>query len=299
MDLTGTLQFTGDPHPRSVYDPQHLNFAPRVGLSYSPRSGLSLRAGFGLFYTPAIEFGDYEGLSLNGFTETTPFVGSVDGITPASLLRDPFPNGLVLPPGKTDGALTNVGLSTNAVQRDRPTPYVEQWTLALDSQLPYQTSLEAAYIGNHGVKLPYGLFQMNQLPPQYLALGLQLLDPVANPFYRLVDVGPLSGPTIPRGQLLRPYPQFDSVMAVQPPAGSSTYHALAISLNRRMATGLQFLVLFHCVEIHFHPRRQRGLGDAQRQPRSQLVRHFAREISDVQRHSIEPCGQLHLRTSRR
>jgi hypothetical protein len=244
LNLNGGLEYTGDGNPRGVYDPQHTNFAPRVGISYSLTQRLVMRAGFGLFYTPAIEFGDYEGLALNGFTQATPYVGSVDGITPASLLRDPFPNGLLSPPGKAAGMMTNVGLSTNAVERSRPTPYVEQWTYAIDYELPYHTMLEASYIGNHGVKLPYGPFERNQLPPQYLSLGTKLLDPVPNPFYGLITVGPLSQPTVPRAQLLRPYPQFDSVLAVQPPAGMSTYHALELSLNRRFAGGLQFLVSF-------------------------------------------------------
>jgi len=72
-----------------------------------------MRAGFGMFYVPAMEFGDYQGLSLPGFTQTTPYVGTVDGITPKNLLSDPFPGGLILPPGKARGALTNVGFDTN------------------------------------------------------------------------------------------------------------------------------------------------------------------------------------------
>ncbi len=244
MDLKGALQYTGGGNPRGVYDAQYTNFAPRVSLAYSLTSKMVMRAGFGLFYTPAIEFGDYEGLTLNGFTQTTPYVGSVDGVTPTNLLKDPFPNGLLLPPGKSAGGLTNVGLSTNAVERGRPTPYVEQWTYSLQYELPHNTLIEAAYVGNHGVKLTYAGFELNQLPPQYLALGNKLLDPVPNPFYGAITVGSLSGPTIPYGQLLRPYPQFDSVTAVQPPAGMSTYHALDLSLQRRFSNGLQFLITF-------------------------------------------------------
>lgn len=90
-------------------------------------------------------------------------------------------------------------------------------------------------MGNHGVKLPYAGFELNQLDPKYLSLGNQLLQPVSNPFAGVITVGPLSGPTVPYGQLLRPFPQF--VSAVQPPAGMSTYHALNLSLQRRFANG--------------------------------------------------------------
>ena len=243
-NLIGALQFTGNGNPRGVYDPQKTNFAPRIGIAYSPLGKLVTRAGFGLFYTPAIEFGDYEGLFLNGFSQSTPFVGSVDGVTPKDLLRDPFPNGLLLPPGKAPGGLTNVGQSVNAVERDRPTPYVEQWTCGLQYEIASQTVVEANYVGNHGVKLPFAGFERNQLPPELLALGERLLEPVPNPFFGVVTAGPLSGPTVPLGQLLRPYPQYLGITSAQPPAGMSTYHALNLSVNRRLSNGLQFLISF-------------------------------------------------------
>jgi Carboxypeptidase regulatory-like domain len=258
LNLNGALQYTGGGNPRSVYDAQHTNFAPRVGVSYSATSKMVMRAGFGLFYTPAIEFGDYEGLSLNGFTQTTPYIGSVDGVTPTNLLRDPFPTGLLLPPGKAAGALTNVGLDTNAMERGRPTPYVEQWTFSIQHELPSNILVEAAYVGNHGVKLPYASFERNQLDPKYLSLGNQLLDPVANPFHGVITVGALSGPTIPYGQLLRPYPQFESVSGVQPPSGMSTYHALNASLQRRFSNGLQFLVTFTASKYLATPEGNEG-----------------------------------------
>jgi hypothetical protein len=105
--------------------------------------------------------------------------------------------------------------------------------------------LEAAYAGNHGVKLLFGTnFQLNQLTPAQLSLGNALLQPVPNPFFGTITAGPLAGPTVPEGRLLRPYPQFDSVVAVQPPAGMSNYNALMLSANHRFRQGLQFQVSF-------------------------------------------------------
>lgn len=265
LNLTGALQYTGGGNPRGAYDAQKTNWAPRVGISYSVTSKLVMRAGFGLFYTPAIEFGDYEGLSLNGFTQTTPYVGSVDGVNPTNLLRDPFPTGLLLPPGKAAGALTNVGLDINAMERGRPTPYVEQWMYSIQQELPFSTVFEAAYVGNHGVKLPYASGQLNQLDPKYLSLGNQLLDPVANPFAGVIGVGALSGPTVPYGQLLRPYPQFGSINSVQPPSGMSTYHAMNLSLQRRFSNGMQFMVTFTASKYLATPEGNEGwaAGNAQ------------------------------------
>jgi len=95
------------------------------------------------------------------------------------------------------------------------------------------------------LKVPFGAgFRRNQLRPENLRLGAALLEAVPNPFFGVITTGPLSGRTVPRGQLLRPYPHFDAVNAAQPPAGMSSYNAFVISANRRFSNGLQFLVSF-------------------------------------------------------
>jgi hypothetical protein len=243
LNLPGTLQYVNGSN-RGVYDTVYTNFAPRIGLAYTPLSKFVVRAGYGMFYTPAMEFGDYQGLSLNGYSQTTPYVGSLDGVTPQNLLSNPFPTGLLAPVGQAAGGATNVGQNINAVLRNRSSPYIEQWTGNLQYQLG-NTVLQAAYIGNHGVKLLYGTtFELNQLPPDDLALGNQLLQPIANPFQGIIASGQLSGPTIPYGQLLRPFPEYTGVENVQPPAASSSYNAMALSANHRFSNGLQFLVSY-------------------------------------------------------
>ncbi len=244
LNLPGYLNYTGGSNPRGVYDPQYTNFAPRIGMNYAPTQTLVFRAGFGMFYTPAMEFGDYQGLSLNGFSQATPYVGTVNGVTPQNLLSNPFPNGLLQPVGETAGGATNVGQNINAVLRSRPTPYTEQWTGNIQYQVA-NTVLQAAYIGNHGVKLLFNeSYELNQLPVADLALGNALLAPVQNPFYGTIKAGSLSEQTIPYGQLLRPFPEYTSVSNVQAPSSFSTYHALALSANRRFSNGLQFLLSY-------------------------------------------------------
>jgi hypothetical protein len=246
FNVPGELIYTGASNRRGIYQPQYTNFAPRVGFAYSVSNNLVMRAGFGMFYTPAIEFGDYQGLSLNGFTQTTPYVGTIDGITPANLLSNPFPGGLILPPGKAAGALTNVGFDTNAVENYRPTPYVEQWMYGLEYQLTPNNSISATYVGNHGVKLTFFQLQKNQIPVSDLALGDALQTMVANPFYGHITSSGcgLDQPTVPEGQLLRPFPEFCSVSDPQTPAGFSSYNGVQFNFNHRWSQGMQLLASF-------------------------------------------------------
>jgi len=230
------------PGNRGVYDPQHTNLAPRVGFAYQAASKLVVRGGFGMFYIPAIEFGDYQGLTLNGFSQTTPYVGTIDGITPVSLLSNPFPGGLLLPPGNSAGALTNVGYGTNAVLRNRPTPYIEQWSFGGQYAVTPNNLLDFAYVANHGTKLPLATtVNYDQMPISDLAQGTGLLANVANPFASAIGASGcgLDGKTVLHGQLLLPFPQYCNVNYVQPVVGHSNYNALQVNFTHRWSGGLQ------------------------------------------------------------
>ncbi len=62
---------------------------------------------------------------------------------------------MLAPVGEANGGATNVGQNINAVLRNRASPYVQQWTANIQYQIG-NTVLQAAYIGNHGVKLLFG-----------------------------------------------------------------------------------------------------------------------------------------------
>lgn len=245
MNLPGALAFTGGSNPRGVYNTPYLDFAPRIGLSYSPTQKLVLRSGFGMFYFPAFEFAMEMGLPVSGFSQTTTYVGTLDGVTPYSLLSNPFPSGLLQPTGNSLGGATYVGQTVDAVLRARSSPYLEMWTANLQYEVAPNTILKAGYVGNHGVKLPFGsTFEMDELPPSDLSLGNALLAQVKNPFYGIIKSGSLAGPTVAYGQLLRPFPEYTGVENIQPPSAFSTYNALSLSGTRRFSNGLQFLVSY-------------------------------------------------------
>lgn len=238
----GQLVFTTDDR-RGLYDVPLNNFAPRVSLAYRATENLVARTGFGVFFIPSYPMFN---MPLNGFSQTTPFVGTVDNITPLNLISNPFPTGLIQPPGRSNGPLSNVGLDVNAVGRQRSSPYVEQWTFSLGYAVTHNDSLDISYVGNHGVKLNYGVMQRNQLQPESLSLGNALLEQVPNPFFGLIGTSScgLNRATVTRAQLLRPFPQFCSVNELEPLGASSWYHGMTAEFNHRFAQGIQFLASY-------------------------------------------------------
>jgi hypothetical protein len=74
--------------------------------------------------------------------------------------------------------------------------------------------------------------------PRYQSLGSGLLDPVPNPFFGNPIFGELSqSETVPRSQLLRPYPQFGALWALQPSEGRRRYDAGVFRFEKRFRGG--------------------------------------------------------------
>ncbi len=245
-DLSGGLVFaaTGST-PRNVYTRQHSNVGPRVGFAYSPHATTSVRGGFGISYAPLEITNNAVGFSPSlGFASSTSWNASNNGgLTPANLLRNPFPQGLVEPTGSMLGAGTQLGQALTVWAHDPATPDSLQWNFDVQQQFPSSVLLDIGYSGSRGEHLT-GTFDENTLDPKYLALQNSLTDLVPNPFQQSVKVGTLANATVARRQLLLPYPQFLSVQEVNAPYGASTYHSLQTKLVKRETHGVTLLVSY-------------------------------------------------------
>ena len=126
------------------------------------------------------------------------------------------------------------------------------WHADLQRELPSQFLVELSYVGSRGVRLIGGptdyastmSAELNQIDSSYLALGARLLEPVSNPFYGVITNGPLSGPTLARAQLLRPYPQFLNVQRLSPAYGNSIYHSMQLRASKRLQHGVTALISY-------------------------------------------------------
>jgi hypothetical protein len=92
-----------------------------------------------------------------------------------------------------------------------PTERTQQWSASFGRQI-WHTALDIAYVGTSVKNIPY-TEDLNLLPPS----------------------------VIPYSSARRPYPQFNSAEFIQT-GGSSIYHGLSVSANRRMASGLWYNV---------------------------------------------------------
>jgi hypothetical protein len=231
------------PSDRQLWKRHDKNFMPRFGFAYQLDKKTVMRGGYGIYF-------DILGIgrasaNQTGFSRTTNLVGSLDlGQTYTASLVNPFPTGLLAPVGSSLGVNQDLGLSVSFPNRNLRTPYSQNWSFGVQRMLPGKLVLDTSYVGTRGTALGIG-WNYNFVPQQYLSTSQMhdqaaidyLGQQVTNPFAGLLPGTGLNGATISRQQLLYKYPQFSSVTTTQS-AGSSWYHSLQMSLERRYSNGL-------------------------------------------------------------
>jgi len=244
----GGLMYAGvNGNPTSQGNPPGAKFSPRVGTVYALNTKSVIRAGYGLYWAPynypvpssTSNNGNYGQI---GFTNNTTVPQTA--VTPTVSLTDPFPNGLVPPSGNSRGLLGGVGTSISFVDQNRKAPYVQQYSADFQRELPGNMAVTIGYVGARGEHLPLGgtvdsAININQIDPKYLALGTAVLNQsVPNPFFGVAGAGPLaSQATTTRGQLLRPFPQFNNILMLQDTVGVNRYNAAVLEFNKRLSNG--------------------------------------------------------------
>jgi len=237
--VSGGLTFAGvGGQPRTLWESDTHNFAPRAGLAWLVHARTVLRASGGLFYDIA-----RQNAIQTGFSATTTLVASTNGgQTFQDSLDNPFPGGISLPTGSSLGDMTNVGQSISVFPPRLRNPYVERWETALQRELGNsQAIFQVAYVGSRGTHLRVSP-QLDPIPAWYLstspfynaAVNTMLNTAVANPFYPLLPGTSLSGSTVATSQLLRPYPQFTGIGGISND-GFSWYHSLQAVFQKRFS----------------------------------------------------------------
>ena len=252
--LRGGLVFAGvNGAPEYQGNPPALKFAPRVGASYAVGLESVIRGGYGLFRAPW----NYDGYQHGqiGFSRTTQLIqSSGETSVPTTVLDNPFPSGIQQPIGSSLGLLTGVGGTINFIDQTKGAPHIHEYSIDVERELPGRMTLSVGYLGATGRNLGYGgsgdaAININQIDPSMARRMFPvagggwdaaiLREDVPNPFYGVAGAGELGAtPTIQRGQLLRPFPQFgDILMHETTHGGRRQYHGVVVSLEKRMTGG--------------------------------------------------------------
>lgn len=159
------FNFAGGNNGKPLYDSQYTNFAPLVGFAWDPfKNGkTAVRGGFSTYFTQ------------DGFTLFAPASTGNNGLF--TVVQNTVPTGVFNPaafPTLTAPAdqfpvsektvfANNSGANTiNVFKPDLKVPYVLEWHFAIQREIPGRMTVEARYVGNHGVQL-YRTYNINEL----------------------------------------------------------------------------------------------------------------------------------------
>jgi hypothetical protein len=260
--LTGAMRF-GSESDRKYTSTDTNNFAPRIGLAYQLRSTTTLRAGYGIFYglSPTDASGPTGGF-VDGFQAPTDIVASLDGISPIITHANPFPNGINRPKsGDELNASAQLGQAIRSADISQVTPYFQNWNFSVQQSIGSSLIVEAAYAANKGNNTTFASLDLNALTPDVIARGAVNNELVTNPFFGVITdpTSILSQPTVTRGQLLRPFPQYTNVFSIFPSIGNSIYHSLQLRVEKRFSKGFTVLGAFTAAK-NINDTAQDGTG---------------------------------------
>ncbi|HEX4167918.1 MAG TPA: hypothetical protein VHZ55_20835, partial [Bryobacteraceae bacterium] len=226
--FTGMVQCGAPGVPRGCLTGHLFNPAPRVGFAYDPIGDgkTSIRGGYGIFFE-----------HTNGNEGNTESLeGSPPLVQNTTVYNVPSYTGIGST-GPVIGPLNVVSIPTKAIW-----PYVQQWNVSLQRELPGHTVMTVAYAGSKGTHLtdqrdfnqiyPLSGSQNPYLPGQVIssndcATGVVNGTPLAG--QALGNLNVACGNTTP--DIYRPYPGYGDITGLEDQANSS-YNSLQVSARR-------------------------------------------------------------------
>jgi hypothetical protein len=191
----------------------YLNFAPRFGFAAMIANGTVLRGGYGINFLPQ-SFGTPYALRNPPFSSLlTVTTSPTTPVNTVPRLADGLPAPVPTDPANPTGSL-------NAVAFDMVIPYLHQYNLTLQRQLPLNTVVSVGYVaalGRKGQSVSNGAGGPNVNQP---APGAGAVDP-RRPYYGL-------------------FPNVANISLLENWINSS-YHALQATVERRFHRGLGLL----------------------------------------------------------
>jgi hypothetical protein len=205
--------------PRGLMYPSKLRFAPRLGVAHHfDKTGLVFRAAYGIFYTP-VDMNTWCN-QLHNAPIVFPFTQQSDNFTPGI-------NGFNFPQPVLGQTVT----SFSAFDPYPPSQYIQQWSASVQKSLGRDTTLEAGYLGEHGLHLQRSHLINNADP------GPGALQP-RRPFQVATF---LPGTVFPPGVTVVSTSMPVSTVNMLENTARSWYNGGYVNVRRRYSSGLSLL----------------------------------------------------------
>lgn len=205
------------PHLGSPYfqNASFKNIAPRVGFAWDPfgKDMTSIHAGYGIYDAQQLNY-LYEGLSIF----TAPYLELGNNAAPGvgSFPKGGYPS--------LSAANLRYAYAPNISSRS----YVQQYSMNVQQQLPYDFVFQVGYAGSRGTHLPYRVDDVNTVQPMVNSGSYLFFGPngTASPSAAALNAAMLN-------------PKIGQISAVFM-TGYSHYNSLQTSLTKRFAHHTQF-----------------------------------------------------------
>ena len=236
--------------PRSTIHTYKQGWQPRVGLAWdvTGTGRTAVRLGFGRYMSRSNVIEDLLRMTGNPPWTTTVSAGSGWNGSGTTLANCPTCRSLdTINPGlKTNVAGVNPNAGFNAVDVNFRPPESYQWNLTISHQLLKDTTLEASYIGNHGLHIWRRNVNVNDIPIGQVCRGPACDGSTRDARLQIsrASLGVTSNPAFSdlAGQLIADNRVLRNIGAIttDQSTGNSSYHALQLWLNRRFSNRLAF-----------------------------------------------------------
>jgi hypothetical protein len=252
INYKGRIDYAATPqHPgRNMLPTHHGDLGPRLSFAWTPFANHKtvIRGGYGIIYSNSFYTAiapQLTGGSETGYSQYLFWNGDFSYKRPAFQLSKGAP-ALNFPDlsaiKQTDDQF--LGGQASIASPGSKDPYVQQWSINVQRELPANMMINVGYVGTHGTHLIGDSFRAMDYVPT--AERLSLRENINNPVTTDPAIGALYGcGTACPGYLVDvPYPQYNGVVNQIPGDGFNRYNSFQMKFEKRYSQGLNLIAAY-------------------------------------------------------